>query len=366
MSTKTSSRLRPCFQKESPDGFYASLRKKAAETIQQNQSSARRVTWMKAIIYPALYLTAYILLLIKGSNLLYFYLCYSCMGLLTTLIIFNIVHDAIHHSLFEKPAMNKSAAYFLDLLGGNSFVWSKRHVTLHHSFTNIPGWDVDIQSNICRFNEQQHYRKGYQFQVFYMPFLYLLYSLNWILIRDFRDFFQRSSPIKRYSKIPRIEYIKMFVFKIFHATYILAVPAFILPHTGFIFASGFLLMHGLMSALTLLVLLPSHLDEDAHFPEPDQNMMLSDSWAIHQLKVTNDFGTRNVILNFIMGGLNHHIAHHLFPNVNHNIIPGITRLIYETADEQNLQYKCFSLKEVMMSHVKLLKKNGQLQHFLEE
>jgi linoleoyl-CoA desaturase len=82
--------------------------------------------------------------------------------------------------------------------------------------------------------------------------------------------------------------------------------------------------------------------------------------------VTNDFGTKNPVMNFIMGGLNHHIAHHLFPQVNHNIIPGITKLISETASEQKLPYKCFSLREVMISHVRLLKKKGQLHHFLQE
>jgi len=87
-------------------------------------------------------------------------------------------------------------------------------------------------------------------------------------------------------------------------------------------------------------------------------MLVQNSWAIHQLKVTNDFGIDSRILNFIMGGLNHHIAHHLFPNVNHNIIPKITRRIYETAQEHNLSYKSFSFGEVMTSHYKLLKRNS--------
>ena len=125
-------------------------------------------------------------------------------------------------------------------------------------------------------------------------------------------------------------------------------------------------MHWLTSVFTLLVLLPSHLDEHACFPGPDDKLMLENTWAIHQLKVTNDFGTNQPVLNFIMGGLNHHIAHHLFPNVNHNIIPKITEHIAMAAKENNLPYNCYTLKAVMASHYKLLKNNSVDNNFFEE
>ncbi len=125
-------------------------------------------------------------------------------------------------------------------------------------------------------------------------------------------------------------------------------------------------MHWCTSAFTMLVLLPSHLDEDACFPEPDKNLELEDSWAVHQLKVTNDFGTNQPLLNFVMGGLNHHIAHHLFPSVNHNIIPKLTQHIAKAAEQHGLPYKCYSLKNIMVSHYKLLKKNSLDNSFWEE
>jgi linoleoyl-CoA desaturase len=359
-------RTRPGFSKEPADGFYQLLKKRAAETIVSEQASAKRATWMKTLLYPGMYLTAYCLLIIKGESMVWLFSCYSAMGLLTTMIIFNIVHDAIHHSLFSHPSTNGRAAMLLDILGGNSYIWNKRHVVFHHSYTNIPGWDLDIKSPVCRFDANEEYKKGYQFQILYMPIIYLFYSLNWILMRDFKDFFQKGAAIRKGLKIKRIEYFKLVLFKLFHATYIFVLPVLLLPHPVVTFVYAFLLMHFLMSALTLLVLLPSHLDEDASFPVPDENMQLADTWAMHQLRVTNDFGTKNPVLNFIMGGLNHHIAHHLFPNVNHNIIPGITKIISETAEEKKLPYKCFTLKEVMKSHVKLLKKNGQLHHVMEE
>lgn len=359
MSTHPNSpKERPHFQKKT-DQFYKTIKNKVSGIILKQGALALRITWAKTIVYPALFIGIYTCLLLKGENPFVFYACYGCMGLLTTLIVFNIVHDAVHNALFTEPALNKRAKILLDFLGGNSFVWAKRHVVFHHGYTNIPGWDIDIQQSVVvRFNEKQGFRKVYRYQFLYMPLIYLLYSLNWILRRDFVDFFQRTSVIRKNFRIPRIEYVKMLAFKIFYCAYLVVIPAFILNHSALSFLFGILLMHALMSALTLLVLLPSHLDEDAQFPEPDENLFLQDSWAVHQLKVTNDFGTNNPILNFIMGGLNHHIAHHLFPNVNHNIISKITLHIAETAKEQQLPYKNYSLKQVMTSHYKLLRKNS--------
>ena len=148
-------------------------------------------------MYPSLYALAYVLLLVNGENLIWFYTSYSLMGLLVTFIVFNIVHDAVHHALFKNQAYNKRAGLLLDFLGGNSFVWAKRHVLYHHTFTNVPDWDIDIkQTNLLRFNKKQEYLPLYRYQHIYMPLLYLFYSLNWILVRDFKDFFSAGSLVK--------------------------------------------------------------------------------------------------------------------------------------------------------------------------
>jgi len=155
----------------------------------------------------------------------------------------------------------------LDFLGGSSYIWSKRHVVLHHGFTNIPGWDIDIQqSAVVRFNKKQSFREFNHYQFLYMPFIYLIYSLNWLLHRDFKDFFHRSSLIRQHFNIPYSEYVKLFVSKFFYITYIFAIPFMLLPHSAGSIIAGILFMHALMSALTMLVLLPSHLDEHAQFP----------------------------------------------------------------------------------------------------
>ena len=360
-------RTKPQFQKESEEPFYRQLKEKVKEITCRHARGAAIKTWTKTICYPALFLLSYGGLLQNGQNLYWFYGCYAAMGVLVTLIVFNIVHDAVHHALFSDPVKNHRAALLLDLMGGNSFVWNKRHVLYHHTFTNVPGWDIDIrQTDIVKFNAKQPHRKVYRYQHLYMPLLYLFYSLNWILVRDFKDYFSASSLVKQKTSIRPLEYYKLFAFKLFYFSYILVLPVLFIRQGWQHFVLAFILMHWLTSACTLLVLLPSHLDEHAQFPEPDENLLLQDTWAIHQLKVTNDFATGEPVLNFFMGGLNHHIAHHLFPTVNHNIIPHITRHIEEAARERNLPYRCYSLRQIMVSHFKLLKNNGREHSFFEE
>lgn len=359
--------LKPFFSSTSEDCFFGALKMKVRNSIGLHQRTAVRTTILKTICYPAVYLCFYLLLLRNGRQLIWLYGCYAAMGLLVTLIVFNIVHDAVHGALFSSRTANRRAARLMDFLGANSFVWRNRHVIYHHSYTNIPGWDIDIrQTKLVKFNPAQAPRKAYQFQQFYMPFLYLLYSLNWVLVRDFQDFFKPDSLIRSRVKIPVSEYFRLLIFKTFYFISLLLIPYLLTEQPFLHIFLGFVFMHACTSALTLLVLLPSHLDEHALFPEPDDDLKMKDSWAVHQLKFTNDFGTNQPLLNFIMGGLNHHIAHHLFPTLNHNLIPYVTPHIQQAAADAELPYKCYNFGEIMVSHFRLLRNNGAMKHFMEQ
>jgi len=93
---------------------------------------------------------------------------------------------------------------------------------------------------------------------------------------------------------------------------------------------------------------------------------MKENWALHQLTTTNDYATGKPVFNFLLGGLNHHIAHHLFPSINHNLLPHITKEIVKITKEQSLPYKCFSFTGAIRSHFLLLKKNGYDKNILEE
>jgi linoleoyl-CoA desaturase len=115
-----------------------------------------------------------------------------------------------------------------------------------------------------------------------------------------------------------------------------------------------------------MIILPTHWDEHAEFRLPNKTSQMKESWALHQLTTTNDYATDQPLLNFLLGGLNHHIAHHLFPSINHNYLPAITKEIVKITEERSLPYKCFSFRGAIYSHFMLLKKNGFDNNVLEE
>jgi linoleoyl-CoA desaturase len=289
------------------------------------------------------------------------------LGVLLPLTVLNIVHDALHHCMFKNVKANKLAVYLLDLMGGNGYVWGKRHVHFHHAYTNVPGWDVDLEKKkIFRLSPTDKLRKVHRFQHLYMPFVYMLFTFHWVVFRDFKDYFHPRSMFRKRTKVPRAEYVKLILFKLFYFSYILAIPLLVLHHNWYHYLWAFMLLHAVASAITLMVILPTHWDEHAEFRLPGKAMRMKESWALHQLTATNDYATDQRVFNFLLGGLNHHVAHHLFPSVNHNYLPAITKEIVKITEERSLPYKCFSFTGAIRSHFRLLKKNGYGVNLFEE
>jgi linoleoyl-CoA desaturase len=51
----------------------------------------------------------------------------------------------------------------------------------------------------------------------------------------------------------------------------------------------------------------------------------------------------------LFAGFNQHIAHHLFPTIDHYHLSKITPLVVETAKEFGIEYKCKNKLECMIS-----------------
>lgn len=61
-------------------------------------------------------------------------------------------------------------------------------------------------------------------------------------------------------------------------------------------------------------------------------------WAVHQVNVTVDFARRNRVLTWLLGGLNYHKEHHLFPLICHVNYPAISPVVQETCREFGVSY----------------------------
>ena len=69
---------------------------------------------------------------------------------------------------------------------------------------------------------------------------------------------------------------------------------------------------------------------------------------------------------FFMGCFNYHVAHHLFPNVNHIYYPEVTGLLKEYAEKYNWPYRQYTLAVSLGKHYRLLKENGITENIFDE
>ncbi|MBL7816578.1 MAG: acyl-CoA desaturase [Saprospiraceae bacterium] len=350
------------FKSENLDGFYATLRKRADLYFNQQKLSKKgdKLLFIKALILIVLYINLYTLIF-KGG--LVSILAYIGMGFLAVPLILNIGHEAAHNTFSSSPILNTILVRIFNILGAEGTIWQYKHTQSHHVFPNIAGMDMDIaQNDLARIAPTARYLRAHRFQHVYMPFLYLIYTLNWLIYRDFKDF------RLLFSHSPRRvwQFIVLLLSKVFYFSYILILPLLVLKGEHSTVWMGFMAMQFTMSATTFLVLVSAHVGESAIFPVPDTEGRLAHTWSEHQLITTTDFAPENTFVTHLFGGFNHHVVHHLFPNVSHIHYPALTKLTQQTADEFGIHYRCFpTIRESVISHFYFLKKNGLPPDFFE-
>jgi linoleoyl-CoA desaturase len=359
---------KPVFLKDKDTLLFQQLKKEVFTTVRKLEPRRRGDIILKAILFPALYLIAYISALHWSNNLLIYYGCYFSMGILLVLNFLNLIHEAVHHTLFFNKRINNWYVHFFDLMGANSYMWKVRHIRLHHNYPNVMGWDSDFeQSPLARVFPHAPFSKLHKYQHIYLPLLYPLYLINWLLIRDFRDFFNKSRLVwKVISSIPKIEFVKLFLFKTAFLFYTIFLPVILTGATWGQAILGFFIMMFTASIVSLLVLLSPHASTESEFPMPDAGGTMPTGWFRHQLSCTNDVKEDNWFIRFFMGCFNYHIAHHLFPSVNHVYYPEVTQVIRNFAEKNNLPYRQFPLFTSLRNHYELLRTNSFDENIFEE
>ena len=181
--------------------------------------------------------------------------------------------------------------------------------------------------------------------------------VNWVFVRDFKDFFSKGQLIQKVVKIPFVEYIKLFGFKLFFIFYTVIVP--VLNGMSVISAIGAMLIMIVVAGIfALLILLTPHANITNEFPLPDAQGRLSDSWLRHQFNTTNDVKINKWLSNNVLGNFNFHLIHHLFPRVSSVFAPELSEILENYANENNLGYRSYTLKEALMYHYQLIKNNA--------
>ncbi len=323
--------------------FFETLKQRVDQYFVDNHISphANSTMVIKSIVMLAMYFVPYVLIVTQHYSLFGMWICTLVMGLGLAGVGMCIMHDANHGAYSSKPFANRMMALSLSLVGGDNNNWKTQHNFLHHTYTNITGYDKDIDDKvIMRFSPNGKYHRIQKFQIIYVFFFYSIMTLYWTTIKDFIQYFQFiKEGHTRANTSSKIKAMATILFwKIIFFAYAFAVPIMYL-HLSFgqVFV-GYLSLHIVAGIVLSVVFQLAHVVENTIFPKPDDKGNIENEWAIHQLQTTADFARHNPVITFYVGGLNFQAIHHLFPNICHVHYPNIRPIVEQTAKEFGVPY----------------------------
>jgi linoleoyl-CoA desaturase len=338
--------------------FHAELKRRINEYFKQTgtASTGNYKLYLKAIFLVTTYLAIYThLVFYTPVTWLAITEC-IVLGGLTAAIGFNVMHDGMHGSFSKKKWVNQLAGLSLNFLGANNFMWKTKHNIVHHTYTNVQGVDDDIEARpFLRLCDQQKFYKIHRYQHWYFWAAYSLLYLWWVLVTDYKKYFTKRVGPTPIGKMSLADHLSFWGFKILHAFMFIALPIYMLGFQAWII--GFLPFALFAGFVLSIVFQLAHTVEDTEFPVANiATNKIEDEWAIHQLKTTANFATRNRFISWWVGGLNFQIEHHLFPRISHVHYPAISKIIRKACNDFGVPYIEYpKMRLAVASHINHLK-----------
>jgi linoleoyl-CoA desaturase len=318
---------------------------------------ANGTMWFKIALGLAVLTGSWVALYTLHLDSWKFVLVYLVNGLAQTFLLLNIAHDSNHNAISSAPSVNKTLNYAFDLCGINSYMWRILHHRGHHSCINLHGEDDALTGRrIFRFTPHEPREPIQRFQHIYALFFYALFSLDYVFVRDFACFFFPAHDYLKRTRHPAREYAILFAGKAFYLTYMIILPIVLLGKSPLLVAVAFLLTHVIIGLSVSLVFQTTHTVDSTYFPSSRNEF---DNGVYHIFATTADYATDNPLVGWLVGGLNHHIVHHLCPFVCHTHYASLTRIVKETSAEFGISYRQNpTMRRALAEHFSLLKRLG--------
>ncbi len=354
------------FSNTSQREFTIALNKNVNQYFKDNNiaKGANIIMVLKTLFHLTGWVGFYLLLMIFDFGLPLFYGLWAVLGFFIAMVSVNIGHDAIHEAYSKKKWVNKLLSHTFNLNGASAYMWTKMHNTAHHTYTNVDGYDEDIESlPIIRMNPEKELKPIHRYQHLYAVWFYGLATLSWVLIKDYVKFFKNEVGNFSDKSHPKKEYFYLFFYKAIHYTLFFILPFIVITQPVVHIILGILLMHYIAGFTLAIIFMLAHVVEETHFPVPDTSGNLEDSWAVHQLYTTANFSPKSRLASFLTGGLNLQIEHHLFPNICSIHYRNLSKIVRKTAKEFDFPYYEGSFSYMVGSHFRFLKKMGREKNY---
>jgi linoleoyl-CoA desaturase len=318
---------------------------------------ANRAMWIKIGLGLGVLAASWIAIYVLRPQAWYFLGLYLLGGLAQTFLLLNIAHDSNHNAISSEASVNKALNYVFDVCGISSYMWRILHHRGHHSCINVHGEDDALTGRgLLRFTPDEPLRPMQRFQHLYALFLYAVFSLDYVFVRDFECFFWPTHDYLKRTRHPLREYLILFAGKAFYLTYMLVLPILLLHMPVLLVAGAFLLVHLTVGLSVALVFQTTHTVDSTYFPKGRNEF---ENGVYHIFATTADYATANPMVSWLTGGLNHHVVHHLCPFVCHTHYGALTRIVKETAAEFGVPYRQHpTMTRAVWHHLLLLKQLG--------
>jgi linoleoyl-CoA desaturase len=281
----------------------------------------------------------------------------AVLGLVFAGIGFNVMHDSAHGSFSNSPWVNDLMGYSLNVMGGDVNLWKTKHNLIHHSFTNIEGYDDDIDIQpFMRLHKDQPRHKAHRYQHIYGFLLYAINYTLWVFYFDFKKYFSMKIGATKIRKYKMKDHLVFWATKTIHVVMFFVLPIYFV---GLVPALvGYLIMTVACGLMIAIVFQLAHVVEGIDFPAPQAQMQ--NEWAVHQINTTSNFAVNNRLVRWYTGGLNHQVEHHLFPRISHVHYPELNKIVKETCAAFQIKYNEHpTVMQAVRSHVAHLRHVGR-------
>jgi linoleoyl-CoA desaturase len=343
--------------------FVIALRKNVNDYFKMNGISTKGNIFMyiKAIVMLSIYIIPFSVILLVPITTIVAILLVILMGIGEGGIGMSVMHDAAHGAFSRNKHINNIFASTMFILGSNTFNWKVQHNILHHTFTNIYGYDQDIETKaVLRLSEHAPKKKFHKFQYIYAFFFYGLMTISKLITDIFQLIeFNKTGITKEQNHNPKIELIRLLLSKVLYFSIIIGLPILLTQFKWWQVLIGFSILHFTAGIIMSTIFQMAHVVKDVQQPLPNEEGIIPHEWIVHQLMTTADFAKNNKFLNWYVGGLNFQVEHHLFPNICHIHYPKIAPIVEKTTLDFGIAYhKKKTFLSALKSHIKRLKELG--------
>lgn len=358
------------FSPKGENSFFDDVHSQVTDYFETNNISpyGNKTMWFKTAFMLLLYFIPYVLIVsgIASFNTSFYLAMWALIGLGICGIGTAVMHDANHGSYSPNKKVNRTISYVLEVIGGYSVNWRIQHNILHHTYTNIPDLDEDIEtSKFLRFSPNQPKKWYHRYQYIYAWLFYSLLTFFWMTGKDYvKAVKYRNHDLLIKEKVTfRKALVMITVCKLAFVSYALVLPLLFSGMPASLTIAGFFIMHAVGGLALACVFQPAHVIHTSDYAVPvtiNGKETMENSWAVHEILNTSNFAMKNKALTWFIGGLNHQIEHHLFSGICHVHYSKIAPIVRAAAVKHGIPYnevKTFS--GALIKHTQMLKQLGK-------